>query len=210
DGAGIVVASIDTGVQWEHPALMEKYRGYNPGDPDQPDHQLNWFDAVGGKETPYDDLKHGTHTVGTMVGSEPDGSNQIGVAPGAKWIAVKAFSDQGGQDVDLLEAGEWILAPKDVEGNPHPELAPDVVNNSWGGGPGLNEWYRPMVQNWRAANIFPVFAAGNAGSAGEGWVASPANYPESLAVAATDDQNALAWFSSRGPAPYDEMKPDVS
>lgn len=210
DGAGIVVASIDTGVQWEHPALMEKYRGYNPANPNQPDHQLNWFDAVGGKETPYDDNKHGTHTVGTMVGSEPDGSNQIGVAPGAKWIAVKAFSAHGGQDVDLLEAGEWILAPKDAEGNPHPELAPDVVNNSWGGGPGLDEWYRPMVQNWRAANIFPVFAAGNNGSMGDGLIASPANYPESFAVAATDHDNALAWFSSRGPGPYDETKPDVS
>jgi len=210
DGTGIVVASIDSGVQWEHPALMEKYRGYNPANPNQPDHQLNWFDAVGGKETPYDDNKHGTHTVGTMVGSEPDGSNQIGVAPGAKWIAVKAFSEQGGKDVDLLEAGEWILAPKDAEGNPHPELAPDVVNNSWGGGSGLDEWYRPMVQNWRAANIFPVFAAGNNGSLGDGMIDSPANYPESFAVAATDHDNALAWFSSRGPGPYDETKPDVS
>ncbi|MDQ0970420.1 subtilisin family serine protease [Neobacillus niacini] len=63
--------------------------------------------------------------------------HQIGVAPGAKWIAVKAFSYGGtGEDVNLLEAGEWILALKDAEGNPHPELAPDVVNNSWGGGPG--------------------------------------------------------------------------
>jgi bacillopeptidase F len=210
DGAGIVVASIDTGVQWDHTALMEKYRGYNPANPNQPDHQLNWFDAVGGKESPYDDNNHGTHTVGTMVGSEPDGSNQIGVAPGAKWIAVKAFSNRGGEDADLLEAGEWILAPKDAEGNPHPELAPDVVNNSWGGGQGLDEWYRPMVQNWRAANIFPVFAAGNAGVNGEGSVSLPANYPESFAVAATDQDNALAWFSSRGPGPYDETKPDVS
>ncbi|MGD6831037.1 S8 family serine peptidase [Sutcliffiella halmapala] len=208
DGAGIVVASIDTGVQWDHPALMEKYRGYNPANPNQADHQLNWFDAVGGRETPYDDLAHGTHTVGTMVGSESDGSNQIGVAPGAQWIAVKAFTARGGMDVDLLEAGEWILAPKDAEGNPHPELAPDVVNNSWGGGPGLDEWYRPMVQNWRAANIFPVFAAGNNG-AKEG-IASPANYPESFAVAATDHDNTLAYFSSRGPGPYDETKPDVS
>ncbi|MFB5195852.1 S8 family serine peptidase [Neobacillus sp. KR4-4] len=211
DGAGIVVASIDTGVQWDHPALIEKYRGYNPSNPNQPDHQFNWFDAIGGKETPYDDNNHGTHTVGTMVGSEPDGNNQIGVAPGARWIAVKALSGEGiGYDVDFLEAGEWILAPKDAEGNPHPELAPDVVNNSWGGGPGLDEWYRPMVQNWRAANIFPVFAAGNLGSNGEGWVSFPANYPDSFAVAATDDHNALAWFSSRGPAPYDELKPDIS
>lgn len=210
DGAGIVVASIDTGVQWNHPALKEKYRGYNPANPNQPDHLLNWYDAVEGQEAPYDNLKHGTHTVGTMVGSEPNGGNQIGVAPGAKWIAVKAFSERGGKDVDLLEAGEWILAPKDGEGNPHPELAPDVVNNSWGGGPGLDEWYLPMVQNWRAADIFPVFAAGNDGSMGDGSIASPSNYPESFAVAATDQNNALAWFSSRGPGPYDETKPDVS
>ncbi|URM34813.1 S8 family serine peptidase [Cytobacillus firmus] len=209
DGSGIVVASIDTGVQWDHPALKEKYRGYNSMQPNQPDHQVNWFDAIDGEEAPYDDLKHGTHTVGTILGSEPDGSNQIGVAPGAKWIAVKAFSEAGGKDIDLLEAGEWILAPKDAEGNPHPELAPDIVNNSWGGGSSLDEWYLPMVQNWRSANIFPVFAAGNSGS-DEGTISNPANYPESFAVAATDDQNSLAWFSSRGPSPYDDIKPDVS
>jgi bacillopeptidase F len=209
DGSGIVVASIDTGVQWDHPALKEKYRGYNSMQPNQPDHQVNWFDAIDGEEAPYDDLKHGTHTVGTILGSEPDGSNQIGVAPGAKWIAVKAFSEVGGKDIDLLEAGEWILAPKDAQGNPHPELAPDIVNNSWGGGSSLDEWYLPMVQNWRSANIFPVFAAGNSGP-DEGTISNPANYPESFAVAATDDKNSLAWFSSRGPSPYDDIKPDVS
>jgi len=211
DGSGIVVANIDTGVQWDHPALKEKYRGYNPSNPNEVDHSLSWFDAINGSETPYDDNKHGTHTMGTIVGSEPDGSNLIGVAPGAKWIAVKAFDKQGASsDVDLLEAGEWILAPKDAEGNPHPELAPDIVNNSWGGGPGLNEWYRPMVQSWRAANIFPVFAAGNSGYGGEGTISAPANYPESFAVGATDIENALAPFSSRGPGPYEETKPNVS
>lgn len=96
-----------------------------------------------------------------MVGSEPDGTNQIGVAHGAKWIAVKAFSEDGGTDADILEAGEWVLAPKDAEGNPHPEMAPDVVNNSWGGGSGLDEWYRDMVNARRAADIFPEFSAGN-------------------------------------------------
>lgn len=148
--------------------------------------------------------------MGTIVGGEPDGSNQIGVAPGAKWIAVKAFSAAGGTDVDLLQAGEWILAPKDSEGNPHPELAPDIVNNSWGGGPGFDEWYRPMVQNWRAADIFPVFAAGNSGENGPGSISNPSNYPESFAVGATDSNNKLAYFSSRGPGPYDESKPNVS
>lgn len=153
DGTGVVVANIDTGVQVDHPALMEKYRGYDPDNPDQIENEFNWFDATEGEESPYDDLGHGTHTMGTMVGDESDGANQVGVAPGAKWIAVKAFTAAGGTDVDLLAAGEWILSPKDEEGTPHPEKAPDVVNNSWGGGPGLYEWYRPMVQNWRNAGI---------------------------------------------------------
>lgn len=69
----------------------------------------------------------------------------------------KAFSEEGGTDADILEAGEWVLAPKDAEGNPHPEMAPDVVNNSWGGGSGLDEWYRDMVNAWRAADIFLSF-----------------------------------------------------
>nr|WP_313897757.1 S8 family serine peptidase [Bacillus litorisediminis] len=213
DGTGVVVASIDTGVQWDHPALVEKYRGYDPANPTQPNHEYNWFDATAGQTVPYDDQGHGTHVTGTMVGSEPDGSNQIGVAPGAKWIAVKAFTAAGGTDVDLLEAGEWILAPKDAAGNPHPEMAPDVVNNSWGGGPGLDEWYRPMVQAWRAADIFPEFSAGNTtifNPGGPGSVATPANYPESFATGATDSQNRLASFSLEGPSPYDEIKPEVT
>ncbi|MCP3738558.1 S8 family serine peptidase [Rossellomorea sp. BNER] len=213
DGAGTVVASIDTGVQWDHPALKEQYRGYDPQNPDSPDHEFSWFDATAGQSAPYDDLGHGTHVTGTMVGVEPDGSNQIGVAPGAKWIAVKAFTANGGTDVDLLEAGEWILAPKDAEGNPHPEMAPDVVNNSWGGGPGLDEWYREMVEAWRAAEIFPEFSAGNttfSNPGGPGSVATPANYPESFATGATDINNVLAGFSLQGPSPYEEVKPEIS
>ncbi|MGD6841728.1 S8 family serine peptidase [Bacillus infantis] len=213
DGSGTVVASIDTGVQWNHPALKEKYRGYDPANPDQPSHTYNWFDAVGGQSSPYDDDGHGTHVTGTMVGSDPGGANQIGVAPGAKFIAVKAFSPSGGSDVDLLAAGEWILAPKDANGTPHPEQAPDVVNNSWGGGPGLDEWYRPMVQSWRAAEIFPEFSAGNTtltNPGGPGSVASPGNYPESYATGATDINNRLGSFSLQGPSPYEEIKPDIA
>ncbi|MGD6941435.1 S8 family serine peptidase [Cytobacillus gottheilii] len=213
DGAGTVVASIDTGVEWNHPALKDQYRGFDPANPNQASHEFNWFDATAGQTTPYDDDGHGTHVTGTMVGAEPDGSNQVGVAPGAKWIAVKAFTADGGTDADLLAAAEWILAPKDAEGNPHPEYAPDVVNNSWGGGPGLDEWYLPMVQAWRAAEIFPEFSAGNTtlfNPGGPGSVATPANYPESFATGATDINNGLGSFSLLGPSPYDEIKPDIS
>ncbi|MTW85801.1 S8 family serine peptidase [Virgibacillus dakarensis] len=212
DGSGVVIASLDSGVQWDHPALKDKYRGYDPENPNQPNHEFNWFDAVNGEAVPYDDIGHGTHTVGTMVGSEADGSNQIRVAPGAEWIAVKVFSAVGGTDADLLAAGEWILAPKDAEGNPHPEMAPDIVNNSWGGGRGLDEWYRPMVQAWRDAGIFPAFAAGNTTDTepgGPGSIAAPSNYPDSFAVGAVNNDNELADFSLQGPSPYDEIKPDV-
>ncbi|ASN07332.1 peptidase S8 [Virgibacillus necropolis] len=212
DGTGTVVASIDTGVQWDHPALKEKYRGYDAAT-GEVNHDFNWFDATAGESEPYDDQGHGTHTIGTMVGSEPDGSNQIGVAPGAKFIAVKAFTADGGTDVDLLAAAEWILAPTDAEGNARVDLAPDVVNNSWGGGPGLDEWYRDVVINWRAADIFPEFSAGNTtlfNPGGPGSVATPANYPESFATGATDINDVVAGFSLRGPSPYDEVKPDIS
>ncbi|MBO1914183.1 protease inhibitor I9 family protein, partial [Microvirga sp. 3-52] len=43
DGTGTVVASIDTGVQWDHPALKEKYRGYNAAT-EEVDHASSWFD----------------------------------------------------------------------------------------------------------------------------------------------------------------------
>ena len=212
DGAGTVVASIDTGVQWDHPALKEKYRGYNAAN-GQVSHNFNWFDATAGRATPYDDIEHGTHVTGTMVGSEPNGTNQIGVAPGAKFIAVKAFTANGGTDTDLLEAAQWILAPTDANGNARVDMAPDVVNNSWGGGPGLDEWYRDVVVNWRAAEIFPEFSAGNttlSNPGGAGSVAAPANYPESFATGATDINNKVGSFSLRGPSPYAEIKPDIS
>lgn len=204
DGSGVVVASIDTGAQWDHPALKEKYRGYKSG---SVNHQYNWFDAVNGETVPYDDNGHGTHVTGTMVGA--NGSNQIGVAPGAKWIAVQVIDDEEAIWADVvLKAAEWVLAPKDENGRPNPRMAPDVVNNSWGFGPGMEEFFREAVQAWRAVEIFPVFASGNDGPE-DGTVAVPANYPESFAVGATDSNNELAFFSSRGPSPYDEIKPDV-
>lgn len=207
DGQGTVVASIDTGADWEHPALKDKYRGYDPVT-GEVDHTYSFYDPVNGEEAPYDDDSHGTHVTGTMVGSEADGSNQIGVAPGAEWISVQAFTEEGAYDSDLLAAAEWILAPGgDIT------KAPDVVNNSWGGGSGLDEWYRDVVIAWRAADIFPAFAAGNTtllNPGGPESIAVPANYPESFATGATNDRDNLSSFSLQGPSPYDEIKPDIA
>ncbi|SHF76437.1 cell wall-binding repeat-containing protein [Ornithinibacillus halophilus] len=200
-GEGTVVANIDTGVQWDHPALMEKYAGYDPAT-GEVDHSNSFFDPVNGQTVPYDTDGHGTHTMGTMVGSEPDDSNQVGVAPGAKWIAVQAFTPDGAYQDDLLAGAQWIL-----------EQGPDVVNNSWGGGPGQNDWFREAVIAWREAGIVPVFAAGNVtltNPGGPGSVAVPANYPESFAVGNTMNTDLISSSSLRGPSPYGEIKPDVA
>lgn len=209
DGSGVVVGVIDTGATWNHPALKTKWRGYDLNNPDSPNPEGNWFDPINGSILPVDDasVPHGTHVLGTILGQEENGSNKIGVAPGATWIAAKAFTADGGYEDDILAAAEWMLAP-----GGDPAAAPDIINNSWGGGSGLDEWFRPMVNAWRAAKILPVFAAGNeeGGSAPTGSVSSPANYPESFAVGATNINNVRGSFSQRGPGPYNNLKPDVS
>ncbi|MFC4812094.1 S8 family serine peptidase [Paenibacillus sp. GCM10023250] len=211
NGTGIVVASIDSGVDYTHPALQRKWRAYQDGMIVHP--ELSWYDAHSGSPLPEDNDGHGTHTVGTMVGSEENGSNQIGAAPGAKWIAVRTFNPNS-SDAIFLAAGQWLLAPTDSNGELHPELAPDVVNNSWGNEmAGKNEFFRPIVQAWRAAGIFPAFAAGNLSMnnpGGPGSVTSPGNYPESFATGATDSNGDIAFFSLLGPSPFGEVKPDVS
>lgn len=200
DGTGVVVANLDSGVDWLHPALQSRYRGYDPhGVAHQ--HVGNWFDATGeGAAYPVDSNGHGSHTMGTMVGSEG-----IGVAPGARWIAVRAFNSAGiGYDSWIHTAFEWLLAPAG-----DPALAPGVVNNSWGNIVGGNEVFRDDVQALRQAGILAVFSAGNNGP-DEGTVGSPASYPESLAIGATDADDEIANFSSRGPSPWYEIKPEVS
>ena len=86
-------------------------------------------------------------------------------------------------------------------------MAPDVVSSSWGDYPGADETLRDAVRAWVAGGIVPVFAAGNNGMGGMG---SPGSYPEAIAVGASDENDAVAPFSSRGPSPIDGgVKPDV-
>jgi hypothetical protein len=201
DGSGVVAANMDTGVDSQHPALLTKYRNYSPQGLHV--HPGNWFCATDeGYSYPGDGHGHGTHTMGTIVG---DGG--IGVAPGARWIAVKVFHNQGYTYDSWIHAGfQWLLDP---DGDPATNDAPDVVNNSWGSDYGADQTFLPDVQALRAANILPVFSAGNAGPY-RGTVGSPASFSESFAVGATDTDDLIASFSSRGPSPWGETKPDVS
>ncbi|MFQ5594757.1 MAG: S8 family serine peptidase, partial [Anaerolineae bacterium] len=198
DGTGVVVASMDTGVDWQHPDLLPAYRGYN--DKGLPIHTGNWYSVTDEEYFyPGDGNGHGTHTTATMVGQ-----NGVGVAPGARWIAVKLFHNQGHTFESWIhDAFQWILAPA---GNP--DLAPDVVNGSWSNAIPEDEALRGDIRLLRAAGIVPVFAIGNYGPERES-LGSPASYPESLAVGAVDQDDEIASFSARGPSPWGEVKPEV-
>ncbi|MBN1976952.1 MAG: S8 family serine peptidase [Anaerolineae bacterium] len=198
-GTGAVVAGMDTGVDWIHPALQGNYRGYDPHGP--ANHAYSWYDATDlGAVYPVDDHGHGTHTMGTVAGQ-----GGIGVAPGARWIAVKAFNNAGGAYDSWIHAGfQWLLAPG---GNP--ALAPDVVNCSWGNNNGYVTAFQSDLQALRAAGIFAVFSSGNNGP-GAGTVGSPASLPEAFAVGATDEYDQVTNFSSRGPSPWGEVRPHVA
>jgi len=210
-GEGITVASIDTGAQWNHPALIRQYRGRSAFDSPVVNHNYNWFDpsSICPQPAPCDNSGHGTHVTGTMVGDDR-GANQIGVAPRAYWIAAKGCESNSCSSNALLRSGQWILAPTDLnDQNPRPDLRPHVVNNSWGGGGG-DPWYQATVQAWIASGIFPAFAIGNSGPSC-GSANSPGDYPESYAAGAFDINNNLASFSSRGPSRFGSVvKPDIA
>jgi hypothetical protein len=206
-GEGIVVANIDTGVMSDHAALIDQYRGTMTGS-----HDYNWFDPSGiFPTTPGDDANVGTHTMGTMVGDDGNG-NRVGIAPNAQWIAARGCAETTCKSDHLLAAAEWILAPYPVGGSPADGDAaqrPHIVNGSWGSYGG-RLWYEAAIQAWRAADIFPAFAAGNTGP-GLGSVCSPGDYAGSFVAGAIDSADTIAAFSSQGPSSLTgEIKPDVS
>ncbi len=201
----VVVGIIDSGVDSTHIAISKNYRGN-----DSSLAAYSWYNTINGKdgsqERPYDDRGHGTHVCGTILGSKENAL--LGVAPKAKWIGVKVFDSDGETDnVKLLKAGQWIMAP-----NGDPTKAPKVVNNSWGGNSN-DGFFQDIVKKWREAGIFPVFSAGNVGpfnDGGDDSIGTPGAYPESYAVGAIRKDEHIAKFSLRGKSSYtNKIKPDI-
>ena len=212
-GQNIVVGSCDTGVEWTHPALVDQYRPQIPGAPDR--HDYNWFDASGQYSEPTDPNGHGTHTTGTMVGDD-GGTNQIGMAPGAQWIACIANPGGAWKASNYLSCWEWFLAPTKLDGSdPRPDLAPHVINNSWScpGSEGCDlDTLRDAAKALYAAGIAIAKSGGNSGSACA-TITNPGHYPELLATAAFNSSDTIASFSSRGPVTVDgetRIKPDIA
>jgi len=211
-GKGRIVASFDTGVEGTHPALANNYHGANSSA------QSSFFAPNSTDTLPFDNVGHGSHTMGIMVGNTP--TDSFGVAPGAEWINA-AVIDQGsslnGTLSDILAAFEWALDP---DGNPNTTSdMPDVILNSWGLPVGLlgpcDNTFWNAIDNVEQAGIVTIFAAGNEGPtpftirSPANRIASPLN---SFAIGAIDQNTMLvADFSSRGPSTCDSVtiKPEV-
>ncbi len=184
-GQGVVVATLDSGVDIDHPDLAARWRGGTS----------SWFDPYGQQPSiPTDLTGHGTGVMGVIVGGGAGGT-VIGVAPGAQWISARVFNDQGSSTTSAIHrAFQWLLDP---DGDPATPDAPQVVNASWSfANPGCNLEFAPDIQALRAAGILPIFAAGNFASA----TPSPANNPGAVAVGSTTKTDAIAVDSSRGPS----------
>ncbi|MFC2036692.1 S8 family serine peptidase [Chloroflexota bacterium] len=213
-GQGVLVGDADTGVDWEHPALKAAYLGWNDG---AASHDYHWYDPWDGRPEPWDDSGHGTHTTGTLVGL--DGENQVGLAPGARWIACRNMRHGIGNPGSYVSCMEFLLAPWPLNGDPLLDGAPSrgahVVNNSWGcpSEEGcLPDTLRRAVENLRAAGQMMVVSAGNEGPACGTVQSPPALYDSVLSVGAITQSDRAASFSSRGPVTADgsqRPKPDI-
>ncbi len=207
-GKDIIVAIMDTGVDLSHPALADKYRGKLPGH----SHATSWFDTTAPdanrEQGPYDPYGHGTHIAGIILGGSPE--EPLGVAPGARFIAVNIFEDGLTWDSRITQGFQWLLAP-----GGDPANAPQIINCSWASRPEYVSDYLQweILHKLEQAGIFVVFAAGNNGLEGPG---SPASYPHAFSVGALKKEGETvraADFSSRGPVNWQGMsylKPEIT
>jgi bacillopeptidase F len=191
-GTGVVVATMDSGVDALHADIGAKWRGGSN----------SWFDPHYQHSTPFDASGHGTGVMGLLVGGNAGGFD-MGVAPDAQWISVKIFNDQDQSDLAKIHQGfQWLLDP---DGDQNTADAPDIVNSSWvlqgTEGECLGE-FAADITTLKAAGIAVVFSAGNSGHKSNTSM-EPANDPGSLSVGAVDSSQRVLRSSSRGPSACD-------
>jgi uncharacterized repeat protein (TIGR01451 family) len=193
--ASIVIGVIDTGVDYNHPDLVANMWS-NPGGKGNVACAAgtHGFNAITGTCDPMDNHYHGTHVAGT-IGAV--GSNGVGVT-GVNWttsiMALKFLDWDGyGTTADAIAAIDFAVQAK-IDG-----VNVRVLSNSWGGG-GFSKALLDAINKAQEHNILFVAAAGNDGSSNDVYPQYPANYATAnmISVAATDNRDALAYFSNYG------------
>ncbi|WP_348730117.1 S8 family serine peptidase [Rheinheimera texasensis] len=195
-GQGVKIAVLDTGIDYNHPALggclgasckviLGKNTLVNSGDV---------TDVHG----------HGTHVAAIAAGKAEAGN---GVAPGAKIIAVKVLNDSGyGYDSSIIAGLEYAVDP---DGNPATDDGADVINMSLGGPGNAQSPISKAAEKAVQAGVTVVVAAGN--SYDYLTIGSPAAAPSVITVANTQRDDRVNYSSSRGPlegANY--LKPEIA
>lgn len=193
-GEGVCLAVIDTGVA-PHYDLIRPFNRI-----------LHFEDFVNGQKQPYDDDGHGTHVAGIAVGNGySSGGKYCGTAPGAALVSLKALDGEGnGNASDILAAMQWIYEN-------HRRYHIRVVNLSLGVASSERAQIDPLVIGANAlvcAGLCVVAAAGNSGPERKS-ITSPGTSPLVLTVGSCDQKGSIPTFSSRGPAPAGQVKPDV-
>ncbi|MCP6681304.1 S8 family peptidase [Bacillus nakamurai] len=202
-GKGVNVAVIDTGI-YQHPDLEGRITGF--------------ADFVNQRTEPYDDNGHGTHCAGDIASSGASSSGKYrGPAPEANLIGVKVLNKSGsGTLADIIEGVEWCIHYNEK----YTEKPIHIISMSLGG-EALRydkETDDPLVraveEAWNAGIVVCV-AAGNSGPEAQ-TISSPGVSEKVITVGAYDDNDTasneddtIAAFSSRGPTVYGKEKPDI-
>ena len=177
-GEGVTVAVVDTGV-----ACFDK-GPFSRGTDLAGTRCLGGWNFVDDSPEAVDDQGHGTHVAGTIAQTTNNGVGAAGLAYCATLMPVKVLNKQGFGTVASVAEGIRFAADEGAR----------VINLSLGG-PIKSSLIGDAIAHALSRNVVIVAAAGNSGGS-VGW---PAAYPGVIAVSATDADDKIAWFSSRGP-----------
>ncbi len=213
----VVVAVIDTGIDYTHPDLAANI-WVNPGetagngiDDDgngfiDDVHGVNTVLGVANRGDPMDDNEHGTHVAGTIGAVGNNGEGVVGVNHRVKLMGLK-FMDAGGGGrlSDAIAAIDYMVSMKVTYG-----VNIRVSNNSWGGG-GFSPALHAAIDRARAAGIVFVAAAGNSRQDTDLFPSYPSSYEVAnvVSVAAINNDQTLASFSNHGAESVDMAAPGV-
>lgn len=196
-GQGVVVAVVDTGVDYTHQDLAaNSWTNPNETPNNGLDDDGNGFiddvrgwDFANGDGDPMDDQGHGTHVAGTIAAVGQNALGIVGVAPHAKILAVKGLGADGSGSAASLSQSLVYAARQGAK----------VINNSWGCSycPD-NPLGEDAVRTANALGTTVVFAAGNSNDDVQNRSPQNMTNPKPIVVAATDHNDARSDFSSFG------------